>query len=501
MRGTLITRKSVIIIGGGIAGLSAGCYARMNGYDTHIFEMHNIPGGLCTSWKRKGYVFDGCLHWLVGTTGGPKFYDMWRELGAIQNRRIIYDEDFMQIVGKGGKRFIVYNNIDRLEKHMKELSPADSKTINELIAALKKFKRMEIPTLKPGELYTKMDILKMIISMWPVMGAMNKYSKMTHMQFSEKFTDPFLREAFNDIFDFPGFPFTAFLITQAWFDNGWQGFPEGGSLEFSKAIEKRYKDLGGKVSYRSKVRNIIVENGAAVGVRMEDGTEHRADVVISACDGHETLYDMLEGKYLTEKLKTFYDSYPLFPSGMQVSLGIARDFSDEPHSQVFKLDGTVNITGVPVDKLLFKHYCKDPTIAPKGKSVVASFITADHAYWKKLGGDRAKYEAEKENVAELVISELEKHYPGVRQQIEAIDVASPTTYERYTGNWQGSYMGWMNSGQRKILGSRLPGLKNFYMCGMWTMVGGGVPTAAMTARGAVEIMCKEDGKKFLTTHG
>ena len=46
--------KSIIIIGAGFAGLAAGIYARMNGYNTQIFEMHDMPGGLCTSWKRKG---------------------------------------------------------------------------------------------------------------------------------------------------------------------------------------------------------------------------------------------------------------------------------------------------------------------------------------------------------------------------------------------------------------------------------------------------------------
>jgi len=51
--------KSVIIIGAGIAGLAAGCYAQMNGYRSQIFEMHDLPGGLCTAWERRGYVFDG----------------------------------------------------------------------------------------------------------------------------------------------------------------------------------------------------------------------------------------------------------------------------------------------------------------------------------------------------------------------------------------------------------------------------------------------------------
>ena len=63
--------KSILIIGGGIAGLSAGCYGQMNGFQTRIFEMHKKkPGGLCTSWKRQGYTVDGCIHWLVGS--GPE---------------------------------------------------------------------------------------------------------------------------------------------------------------------------------------------------------------------------------------------------------------------------------------------------------------------------------------------------------------------------------------------------------------------------------------------
>jgi uncharacterized protein with NAD-binding domain and iron-sulfur cluster len=47
-----VAEKSIAIIGAGVAGLAAGCYGRMNGYRTNIFEMHAGPGGLCTSWRR-----------------------------------------------------------------------------------------------------------------------------------------------------------------------------------------------------------------------------------------------------------------------------------------------------------------------------------------------------------------------------------------------------------------------------------------------------------------
>ena len=57
----------VIIIGGGIAGLCAGVYARRCGYDVDLFEKHDRPGGLATSWRRGDYTFETCLHWLVGS--------------------------------------------------------------------------------------------------------------------------------------------------------------------------------------------------------------------------------------------------------------------------------------------------------------------------------------------------------------------------------------------------------------------------------------------------
>lgn len=66
--------NSIAIIGAGLAGLSTGCCARMNGYQTEIFEMHNLPGGMCTSWTRQGYVFDGSLHNLAGTAPASRLY-------------------------------------------------------------------------------------------------------------------------------------------------------------------------------------------------------------------------------------------------------------------------------------------------------------------------------------------------------------------------------------------------------------------------------------------
>jgi phytoene dehydrogenase-like protein len=122
-RDSRMTRSSadIIIIGAGIAGLAAGCYAQMNGYRSQIFEMHHLSGGLCTAWQRQGYVFDGCLHYLFGSGAGQPFYQLWQELRAIQDRQFVHHSEFMRVVEPRGKTLVVYSHPDRLEQHLKQL--------------------------------------------------------------------------------------------------------------------------------------------------------------------------------------------------------------------------------------------------------------------------------------------------------------------------------------------------------------------------------------------
>ncbi len=79
-----------------------------------------------------------------------------------------------------------------------------------------------------------------------------------------------------------------------------------------------------------------------------------------------------------------------------------------------------------------------------------------------------------------------------------VDVATPATWERYTGNWQGSYEGFLptRNTMMKNLGFTLPGLANFSMHGQWVSVGGGLPPAAMNGRALAKILCKKYRKKF-----
>jgi len=495
--------KKIIIIGAGIAGLSAGCYAQMNGYKTQIFELHDKPGGLCTSWTRKGYTFDGCIEWLIGSTSGSSVNRIWQELGAAQGRQFIHHDVFQHIEGSDGRAFSVYTDIDRLERHMKELAPDDSDVIEDFCKGARDFTRLLDVMGSPESPSNLLDGIMIGIRMLPFMGILRKYSKMSTEEFAARFRDPLLRQAFlGMVDDLPDMPAMSLMMILAFMHKGDGCYPTGGSLEFARAIERRYLDLGGEIRYRSRVERILVEDDRAVGVRLTDGTEHRADTIISAADGHATIFDMLQGQYVSDKVRSYYEKLPLFPSWIQVSLGVKRDLSGQAHSAVYLLDEPIDIAGEKSESIRFRHFCYDPSLAPPGKSIVVTTLSSDQSYWKELYKDREQYEAEKKDIAVKVIDQLERRLPGISEQIEVVDVSTPMTVERYTGNWQGSQEGWLITTETvgmvmgKGMDKTLPGLDNFYMCGQWVEPGGGVSTSAVSGKTVIKAVCRKDKKKF-----
>jgi phytoene dehydrogenase-like protein len=248
--------KSIIIIGGGIAGLAAGCYGQMNGYRTQIFEMHDKPGGLCTAWERQGYTFDLCIHWLMGSKPGEGIYPLWQELGVLPGQEIINIERFYRVESADGRAIDMYTDIDRLEEHLLEVAPEDAEAIKEVTRAMRRFTRFDMSEGKAPELSNVFDKMKMFFKMLPFLGDFRKWGRITMSEFAQRFKNPLLRSAWRIL---PSeMSAMALPMVMAGFDQKTQGYPIGGSLPFAQAIEKRYLSLGGEAHYKSRVSKILV---------------------------------------------------------------------------------------------------------------------------------------------------------------------------------------------------------------------------------------------------
>jgi phytoene dehydrogenase-like protein len=485
--------KSVIIIGGGLTGLSAGCYGRMNGYETTIYEMHKIPGGVATAWDRKGYTIDGAMNWLVGTRPGAPFYSFYEELGVTRDWKIHNHDRYSTTEMPDGGSFTEYCNADEFERYLVGIAPEDKEPIHEFTQAIRNLARYDIPVEKPAELYGPEDMPK-LAAYKPAGEISAKWGPVTGPVFAQRLKNPVLKAVFSHI----PMSMTMILFILSLQHSKSAGYVLGGAKALVAPIAKRYHDLGGKIVYKSRVTKILVENDKAMGVKLEDGSEHRADWVISAADGHATIFDMLGGKYISEELKNMYANPKLFAPLVYVGLGINRTFDDIPSTiggLSFPLKKPIVIADKPQPMMTALIYNFDPSLAPKGKTSVIVTFGTDYDYWEKLYSNKENYQSEKERICNEVIAGLEQRFPSITKQVEMRDVATPMTWVRYTGNWRGSYEGWMFGAYGNIQ-KTLPGLKNFFMAGQWVNAGGGMCTAVQSGNHTIQLICKKDGKTF-----
>lgn len=269
----------------------------------------------------------------------------------------------------------------------------------------------------------------------------------------------------------------------------------------AEAVAGRFTALGGRIDYQARVIEILVERDRAVGLRFADGREERADVVVSAADAHATIFDMLKGLYVDDTVRGWFEGFPLFPPLVFVGVGVNRTFPEEPRlmsGSNLGLTEPIRIGDTAVHRLTYHIHNYDPTLAPAGKTVITCVIPVKYEFWRELSLDRARYEQDKQAVADAVVKVLDGRFPGLAEQVEMVDVATPATWERYTGNWRASFEGWLPTPANITaeMQKTLPGLNALYMAGQWLAPGGGLPAGAITGRQVVQLMCHEDGRRF-----
>lgn len=495
--------KRIIIVGAGIAGLSAGYYARCNGFQTDIFEMHTIPGGLCTAWERKGYTFDISMHMVTGSVKSP-FHRMWEELGITRAFRFHYHKHMLKVEGRS-EQLLFSTDRKLLEEQLLGISPEDAELIREFTRLIFGPDMMNAASLKPKELQNLGDTLKMVPSILPLAGTFRKYSTMTLQEFASKFRHPFLRDAIRFTVDTPGWPMIDFpMIALAGFIRSGvteAGVPIGGSQQVVHHIAEQFKGIGGNLHLRSRVTDLVMEGDRVTGIKLADGTIQEADQVIWAADGTTLIHKILKGRYLDEKIERMYREWIPVKPMVHVMLGVDMDLSKEPNRILMEVDEPITIAGKEFPWIGVLHHCFDPTMAPEGKSAVEVWYDTEFEYWEELAKDQAAYKKEKKRIADYSIRQLEKRWPGFASRVEVIDVPTPHTYVRYTGNWKGSPDGWYitPANMRETDPRReLPGLSGLMMAGQWTAPFTGTVIAAVSGRQVIELLCKRGKRKFQT---
>jgi phytoene desaturase len=495
-----MAKSSAIVIGAGLGGLSTGIYAQRNGYQCRIFEHARHPGGVASQWKRQGYTIDGGIHFYMGYRPGRPDHDIYRELGIDQEDQYIEITRYGRFVDPNqGLTLDITQDLDQLASTMKKHSPEDAPFIDKIISGAKAFEHwnMSGSMAKPPEMSHWWDTLKMMINMRGTLRYYSGWYTQSLDQAVRELHDPWLAHVFRYLF-LPEVPVVFVMMILGALSGGNMAVRKDGSGSFARSLEKCYLNLGGEVAYGSTVEKILVENHKAVGVRLSNGDEYRADHIISAADGRSTLYGLLEGRYLTVPLKKLHEEWPLWKPVILINYGAARDFSNEPSIVLFKPGAKIKAGYLTSDCWVVRIFNYCPNCAPGGRTLLQVMIESQWQPWEDIRENREAYVSEKEMAASQVLEQLNDIWPGIEDQVEMTNVATPYTWWRYTRNRQGAFEGFAIT--PKIFSTRvkrtLPGLDNFFMAGQWVVPGGGVIPTLLSGKHAAMLICRRDGKAF-----
>lgn len=488
--------KKIVIIGGGIAGLSAGIYAQKYGFESIIYEKHSLVGGQCTGWDRKGYHIDGCIQWLTGTKEGNDLNDLWKEVGALGDVEIIQLDNFGTYEYEGTS-ITLWKDLDRLQEELIKISPEDADAINKFIKDVIAVQSMEMPARIPVGMMKFTEMIKYALSMIGSIKVMGRLSNQGFTEYAERFKHPALKNMFT--LSAPGnYSVIALIFGMGIFSGGNGAIPKGGSKQMALRMEDRYVKLGGKVVCNISAEEIIIENRQAAAVRFSDGTTVKADYVIAACDAKVTFDKLLKGRYNDKKFEMRYNNpadYSL-PTSVQVAFGISEDLSSYPTlltfpTEVYRVGESDNYS------VGISNYCYQPDFAPQGCTVIISTVgqtDPDYFYWEKLYKDKVAYRQEKQRIAGDIQRRIETRFPELSGKLSVLDVATPMTYHRYTGAYHGAWMSFMMTTKSKYMehSGNIKGLKNCFLTGQWLMPPGGLPVAAVTGKFSVMKIAKKE---------
>lgn len=506
--------KKIVIIGGGIAGLSAGIYARKAGYEVTIYEKNPVPGGNCSGWRRGDYFIDNCIHWMTGTKAETPQYEIWKELNALNDNTKIIERESFYVSEYNGERVTLWRDIDRTEREMLELSPADEKQIKKFIKYVKVGQALQSTKEETEE--SNQTLLPV-----QVIQGMLEYGGLSLKTLSDKFEHPLLKRL---MLDFMAKEYEAYWLVMAYsfFIAGNGDIPEGGSMQIVNNLVDYFKALGGELRTGTQVSKILVGKRKfkinatifnpkdmklskiktvvarkAEAMLLADGTKIAADYFICAGGMKHTFNNLLGRKYIPKRIKKLlkdkkehhiYSSY-------QVAFSVDSEMPEINDTLSFDCE-PIDVGRQIVERITVKNYrTYGDYIAPKGHTVIQCSIVQykeDFKYWEKLYTTKERYDQAKQNVAQAILQRIEAHFPEYADRINILDCWTPMTYYRRNFCEYGAYMRYITTvaSTKAFLPCTIKGLSNVYLAGHSLRYPGGIPTAASTGKHAVEKITK-----------
>ncbi|MCL5778275.1 NAD(P)/FAD-dependent oxidoreductase [Limibaculum sp. FT325] len=522
-----------IVAGGGHNGLTAACYLARAGLRTLVVEKNDWLGGAAVSRElHEGWTYSNCSY--VCSLLRP---EVVRDLDLPRHGLQVIPYTGGTTFTRDGDYFAYHSDRHALEREIARLSPRDVEGYERFALAVMRQCRFIRPLLLrtppdpvapgPRDVAELVYLLRRFHDLGPrETGEAMRFWTASVGDYLDGFIEHPLIKAHLAGSGIIGTglgvysPGTAYVLLHHYMGEvdgaiGAWGFARGGMGAVSGALASAFRAAGGEIVTGAGVERILVENGRAVGVALDNGDEYRAPIVASGMDVKRTYLGHVEPQHLPTDFLAAVRRFKIRGSSgkINIALDAMPRFLAAPEGASF-LSGDLHVSeslaelerayddwkagrwsALPYLDMLIPSRI-DPTMAPPGKHMMTLFVqyapydlardgTRDPAHWD---------EAARRGFADAVFDRIEAVSPGFRDLILHAEVRTPVDLEREVGLTEGNIFQGELTFDQLLFNRPVPGyadyrspVKGLYLVGSSAHPGGGV-MAAPGANAAREIL-------------
>ena len=506
----------VVVVGAGMSGLVAAALLSKAGLDVLVCEPQTRPGGYLAGFHRKGFIFDSAVHWLNQCAPGGFVHRVLSFIGESPPKC----ELLTKIRRYKGQSFdeLLTSDPEELRRDWMERFPHEQPGIERFFKDAREIGHRMANLVDRMRTPASMGLLELSsfgirMALWGLPLA-RKFKWTASRGLAHYFVDERIKRVFVTEADF-----MSIIVPIGWaYHHDFQSAPIGGSQAFPQWLVRQVEGAGSRILLGRGVRRIQVERDQATGVVLQADPSRdlpetlvRCDYVVATNDVL-TLYEkMLPPDTLSPARLEKLRNMELYSSSVTISIGL-----DCPTEEFGFGEELVILTRDDVPRE--EQNCGDPeraaitvlapsirdaSLAPAGKGTLTLFITVGIEYgdqWRTGNGRErgANYRTFKQSYADAVLRRVEQTLGiDLRGHIEVMDIATPVTHWRYTGNHGGTLMGGRPTSinmRNRVAGYRTP-VKHLLLGGQWAEYGGGVPVATRAGANSALLILKETDRR------
>ena len=435
----------VIVIGSGIGGLVTATQLAAKGAKVLVLERYIIPGGSAGYFEREGYRFDVGASMIFGFGDRGTTNLLTRALDAVgQKIETISDPVQIHYHLPDGLELKVHRDYEQFLQELIAIFPHEAKGIrrfyDECWKVFNCLNAMELLSLEEPRYLTRVFLQHPFACLGLV-----KYLPLNVGDIARRhLSDPQLLKFIDmECYCWSVVPAAKTPMINAgmvFSDRHYGGinYPKGGVGQIAQKLVDGLEKVGGEIQYKARVTKIMVEGGKAVGVKLANGTEYRAQIIVSNATRWNTFGELLAPEPTPRSEKKWQQRYQKSPSFLSLHLGVKASVlpqGTECHHILLedwdKMEAGEGTIFVSIPTLL------DPSLAPQGHHIIHTFTPSWIEDWQGLS--TAAYQAKKEAAAEKLIHRLEAIFPNLSVGLDYQEVGTPRTHRRFLGREDGTY--------------------------------------------------------------